>query len=135
MLDEADLAAGWRVWSAEEEKLVLAYRPDVFDGSEFPPPCLPTIYVTRGRRTRRPGPNRSGPDASWWVTLFLEPEVDDGGEAFPTREAATAGAHDLAARFAAGEIDYRGLYQVPRPDYFEKLDELAQGERAGGTVE
>lgn len=124
MLDEADLAAGWRVWSAEEEKLVLAYRPDVFDGDAFPPPCLPTIYVTRGRRNRRPGPNRPGPGASWWVTLFLEPEVDHGGESFPDREAAVEGARDLAARFATGEIDYRDLYQVPRPDYFEKLDEL-----------
>lgn len=124
MFDEADLAGGWRVWSTEPEKFVLAYRPDVFDGGQFPAPCLPTIYVTRGRRTRRPGPNRGGPDASWWVTLFLEPEVDHGGEAFPTRTAAAEGARDLAARFAGGEVDYRGLYQVPRPEYFEKLDEL-----------
>jgi hypothetical protein len=28
----------------------------------------------------------------------------------------------------AGEIDYRGLYQVPREDYFAKLDELVGGE-------
>jgi hypothetical protein len=38
--------------------------------------------------------------------------------------AAEAGAADLAERFAGGEVDYRGLYQVPREGYFEKLDEL-----------
>lgn len=124
MLEDVDLPAGWQVWSTGGEKAVLAYRPDVFDGGQFPAPCLPTIYVTRGRRSRRPGPDRGGPNASWWVTLFLEPEVDHGGERFPTREAAVDAAADLAGRFVAGEVDYRGLYQVPRPEYFEKLDEL-----------
>jgi len=31
---------------------------------------------------------------------------------------------DLAERFADGEIDYRGAYQVPREGYFDELDEL-----------
>lgn len=127
MLDEGEekeVANGWRVWSDEADKLVLVYRPDVFDGARFPSACLPTIYVTRGRRTRRPGPNRAGPDASWWVTLFLEPDVDDGGDAFPSRDDALQAARSLAAAFASGDVDYRELYQVPRPEYFEKLDEL-----------
>lgn len=123
-----DLPGGWVRWSEAEEKLVWAYRPDVFDGGEYPPPCLPTLYVTRGRRSRRPGGDRDPrPDASWYVTLFLEPEVSRDAEEFPDREAALAGARDLARRFAAGEIDYRALYQVPREAYFERLDELTDG--------
>lgn len=124
MLDETDLADGWRVWSRADEKLVLAYRPDVFDGSAFPPACLPTIYVTRGRRGRRPAGANPPPGAPWVVTLFLEPEVNRDPDEFEAREMAVAGARETAARFAAGEIDYRALYQVPRPDYFERLDEL-----------
>lgn len=125
MLDEDDLAPGWRVWSATEEKLVLAFRPDVFDGGDYPPACLPTIYVTQGRRSRRPGPTRQpGADSPWRVTLFLEPDVDAGTEEFPTRDAAITGARDLARRFADGAVDYRELYQVPREDYFVALDDL-----------
>jgi hypothetical protein len=118
------LPEGWIRWSEAERKLVWAYRPDVFDGGEFPPPCLPTLYVTKGRRSRRPGDERPPPDAAWYVTLFLEPEVSRDADEYPDREAAVAGATDLARRFAAGEIDYRGLYQVPREDYFARLDDL-----------
>lgn len=125
MLDEEALAPGWVVWSAASDRLVLAYRPDVFDGSDYPPPCLPTIYVTRGGRSRRPGGARTArPDADWHVTLFLEPEVSRDAETCGTPDAAAAAARDLAARFARGDVDYRGLYQVPREDYFAKLDEL-----------
>jgi len=113
----------WVVWSDEREKVVLAYRPDVFDGDGFPAPCLPTIYTTKGRRRRHPG-DQTRADDPWHVTLYLEPEVDTSGEKYDTRADATAAAADLAAAFARGEIDYRGLYQVPRERYFEKLDEL-----------
>ncbi len=119
-----DLPSGWRVWSEESTKIVLAYRPDVFNTADFPPPCLPTIYVTKGRRTRRPGRNDPDPEDPWYVTLFLEPEVERPTEEYDTRTGATAGATDLARQFADGAIDYRGLYQVPRPEYFEQLDEL-----------
>jgi len=119
-----DLPAGWDVWSEEARKVVLAYRPDVFDTADFPPACLPTLYVTKGRRSRRPGRNDPDPDDPWYVTLFLEPEIERPSEEYDTREGAMAGATDLARRFAEGTIDYRALYQVPRPEYFEKLDEL-----------
>ena len=115
------LAEDWTVWTESTEKVVLAYRPDVFDGDRFPAPCLPTLYLTRGRRTRRPGAGRSGDD--WFVTLYLEPEVDAGTERYGDRESAVAGAVDLANRFAAGDVDYRALYQVPRDDYLAELDE------------
>jgi hypothetical protein len=114
---------GWRLWNEEDARLIFAYRPDVFDGGSLPAPCLPTIYVTRGQRTRRPGGQRTETD-EWFVTLFLEPEIQHEAGRFDTRTDAIEGAHDLAARFADGEIDYRELYQVPRPEYFDTLDEL-----------
>lgn len=118
------LPDGWEVWSDEASKLVLAYRPDVFDTASFPAACLPTLYVTKGQRDRRPGKDRPAPDASWYVTLFLEPDVDRGQDSFDDRTAAVDGATALARDFAEGEVDYRSLYQVPRPEYFAKLDEL-----------
>jgi len=117
------LGDGWVVWTEGAEKAVLAYRPDVFDTQAFPAPCLPTIYVTKGRRRRKPG-KQTRPDDPWFVTLFLEPEIDRTPDRYDTRGAAEAGAVDLADRFARGEVDYRSLYQVPREEYFEKLDEL-----------
>lgn len=117
------VAEGWTVWSDGREKAVLAYRPDVFDSQAFPAPCLPTIYLSKGRRRRKPG-KQTRPDDPWYVTLALEPEVDRDADSYDSREAAEAGANDLAARFASGELDYRSLYQVPREDYLDKLDEL-----------
>ena len=122
--DDDPLPDGWARWSEAERKLVWAYRPDVFDGGTFPPPCLPTIYVTQGRRSRRPGGEEAAPGADWYVTLFLEPDVSRSAEKYPDRAAAVEGATALARRFADGDIDYRGLYQVPREDYFDRLDEL-----------
>lgn len=125
MLEEAALGDGWQVWNAEDTRAILAYRPDVFNGSEFPAACLPTVYVTRGRRNRRPEGNRNlPPNAPWMVTLYLEPEVNRDPDAYDTRSGALDGAVELTHRFADGDIDYRGLYQVPRERYFEKLDEL-----------
>lgn len=121
-MDGDAVPAGWRVWNEEPAKVILAYRPDVFDGADFPAPCMPTIHCTRGKQSRRPGGQRVG-DA-WYVTLYLEPDVDDGGRSFESRDAALAASTDLAAAFADGEVDYRDLYQVPREAYFAKLDEL-----------
>jgi len=119
-----DLPSGWQVWNDADTRSILAYRPDVFDSEAFPAPCLPTIYLSKGQRGRRPGPHRPAPGDPWYVTLFLEPEVNRDPEPFDSREAAVTGARDLAARFAAGELDYRSLYQVPREAYLDELDEL-----------
>lgn len=116
------LGEDWVVWSEEREKVVLAFRPDVFDGGDFPAPCLPTIYLTRGQRDRRPGGRRVGAD--WHVTLYLEPDVNRDAESYADREEAVQGALDLADEFASGEVDYRDLYQVPRSEYLDRLDEL-----------
>ncbi|ELY69747.1 DUF5820 family protein [Natrinema versiforme] len=127
-VDRSRLPDGWTVWSrGEDGRLVLAYRPDVFNAEDFPAPCLPTLYLTHGKRTRRPGvnPADTADSADWFVTLYLEPDVSlNETLRFPTRDAALERTVDLAREFDAGEIDYRGLYQVPRETYFERLDEL-----------
>lgn len=137
-VDRSRLPDGWTVWSdGDDGRLVLAYRPDVFDAAEFPAPCLPTLYLTHGKRTRRPGinPADTADSADWFVSLYLEPEVSvDETLRFPTRAEALERAVDLARRFDDGEIDYRALYQVPREAYFERLDELTgDGSGASGT--
>ena len=118
------LPPSWEVWNEEEGRIVLAYRPDVFDTHDYPAPCLPTIYLTHGRRSRRPGAERSTTGDSWHVTLYLEPEVNDDERSYEDGESAREGALALAEQFAAGDIDYRSLYQVPREEYFDRLDEL-----------
>jgi len=121
-MDLEALAEEWTVWNRTETELVLAYRPDVFDSENFPAPCLPTVYLTHGKRTRRPGADRAG--EGWYVTLYLEPEVDHRAEVAADRDAAIAAAVTLANEFAAGEFDFRALYQVPRDEYLDELDEL-----------
>lgn len=118
------LPEGWEVWSDETTRVVLVYRPDVFDTAAFPAPCLPTIYLTKGKRDRRPGPNDPSPDDPWYVTLYLEPEVSRPAEAVETRLDATATARDLTRRFVDGDLDLRSFYQVPRDDYLDRLNEL-----------
>jgi len=118
------LATGWEVWNREQRAVILTFRPDVFDSEAYPAPCLPTIHVRKGTPSRRPGRNTPDPDAPWYVTLYLEPEVSGHRERYETKAAAQSAAVDLAAEFAAGEIDYRALYQVPRPAYLDRLDEL-----------
>ncbi|MFB6123511.1 MAG: DUF5820 family protein [Haloferacaceae archaeon] len=118
------LPEGWSVWHEDPDgRGILAYRPDVFDSEAFPAPCLPTIYVTNGSPRPRPGAShRETPE--WSVLLFLEPDVERSAETYDSREAAVEAATDLAARFADGDVDYRGLYQVPREAYLDRLDEL-----------
>ncbi|MFB6120880.1 MAG: DUF5820 family protein [Halobacteriaceae archaeon] len=120
--------AGWTVWNeGGDGRLIWVYRPDVFDSDAFPAPCLPTLYVRRqspGQR-RRPGTG-SGPSADWHVTLYLEPEVRvrDCDASEPRRADAIDAARAVARAFAAGEVDYRAAYQVPRDAYLDELDDL-----------
>lgn len=118
------LPDGWVVWHDGRTDLVLVYRPDVFDTEAFPAACLPTIYVTRGRRSRRPGRSAGGPADPWIVTLTLEPEIEGPTREFDDRDAAEDGACALAAAFASGELDYREYYLRPREGYLDRLDEL-----------
>lgn len=123
-LEPDDLPAGWRLWNEEPDgRVILAFRPDVFDADRFDPACLPTIYLSNGSRRRRPGAG-AAETSDWHVTLFLEPEVEAEETVHDDRETGLTAMLDLAERFADGEIDYRGAYQVPREGYFDELDEL-----------
>jgi hypothetical protein len=120
------LPEGWEVWNEEPEgRIVLAYRPDVFDSEAFDPACLPTITVAPGRSPDRP-PTRRERAEGWHAVLYLEPQVRvrDCDASFPDREAAVAGARRIAGEFARGEIDYRGAYRRPREAYLDRLDDL-----------
>lgn len=119
-----ELPESWVVWTQEPDgRVILAYRPDVFDADEFAAECLPTIYVTNGSRNARPGAGQLQTD-EWHATLFAEPEIELLTETRESREAAIDAAVDAAERFADGEVEYRGAYQVPREAYFAELDEL-----------
>ncbi|WP_251331109.1 DUF5820 family protein [Haloplanus pelagicus] len=116
------LPDGWTVWHEEAGgRAILAYRPDVFDTDAFPAPCLPTIYLSPGSPRRRPG---AVTEDGWTVTLYLEPEVEARVATAASRDDAVTTAVTIARAFTAGEIDYRGAYQVPREAYFDRLDEL-----------
>jgi hypothetical protein len=118
------LPEGWTVWNDEPEgRAIVVFRPDVFDAQTFDAECMPTIYVTNTSQKDRPAAAYIK-TSSWHVTLYLEPSIEAVTESFETREAALEGATRLAERFADGEVDYRSLYQVPREEYFAKLDEL-----------
>ncbi|GAB3025387.1 DUF5820 family protein [Natronobiforma cellulositropha] len=127
--DLESIPDAWTVWNAEDDgRCILTYRPDVFDADEFPAPCLPTLYLTSGTRSRPPGanPNDRTVDDDWYVTLYLEPDVylRDEDTRFSTRADALEQFHSLARRFDAGDIDYRSAYQVPRERYLDRLDDL-----------
>ena len=121
-----ELAEGWQVWNEEPgSRLTLAYRPDVFDSSAFPAACLPTIAVAPGSSPDQL-PERRARSSSWYRAFYLEPAVRlrAGDATYERWDDAVEGAHDVAERFAAGDLDYRGAYQEPREAYLEKLDAL-----------
>lgn len=120
-----DLPESWRVWNEDGGSAIVVFRPDVFDSQQYPAPCLPTIHVSQRPPTQRRRRAGSKPEG-WYVSLTLEPEVRvrSADASFDTREAAVAGAVDLAERFDSGVVDYRSAYQVPRDDYLDELDEL-----------
>ena len=118
--------AGWQVWNEEPgNRLVLAYRPDVFDTEAFPAACLPTITVAPGNGPDQL-PERRVRQTGWYRAFFLEPAVRLRGAdaSYDSWEAAVDGAHEVAAQFVAGDLDYRDAYQQPRETYLAKLDEL-----------
>ncbi|MFD1568151.1 DUF5820 family protein [Halolamina litorea] len=118
------LPESWTVWNEQPGgRVILAYRPDVFDADAFPAPCLPTIYVTNGSRANRPGAGQYRTE-QWHATLFAEPEVELANETREDRDAAVDAAVEVAERFAAGEVDYRAAYRHPRDGFLEELDAL-----------
>lgn len=129
-MTELDLPSGWERWSSDPDgPIVLVYRPDVFDGSDLPTECIPTIYLSPRRDPRqgpRPRPG-SGPGRPWMVELRLEPAVIVADRQESERPDAIRTAVELASAFAAGEIEYREAYQVPRERYLDTLDTVIGG--------
>lgn len=124
-LDPSTLAEGWQVWHEDMGgELILVFRPDVFSEAKgYPAACLPTILVSNRSRARRPDARRRR-GGTWSVVLTLEPEVEVRVTEHQSQEAAVSHAVEVAAAFAAGEVDYRGAYQVPREGYLDRLDAL-----------
>ncbi|MCF2165232.1 hypothetical protein KVP04_06215 [Halobacterium salinarum] len=120
------LHADWTVWTEDATAGdVVVYRPDVFDSESYPAPCMPTLKLLQRPPTQRK--RRSGTDTDgWWVSLLLEPgvRVKHADTHAASRTAAVETVLELAAEFAAGEIDYRSAYQQPREAYLARLDEL-----------
>lgn len=126
-MDSGALPEGWMVWDHQEhDSLILAFRPDEFDGERFPPQCLPTIYVREGvKDLRQAGPQPApGSEDTYTVRLFLEPEVVSEVQVCDTWEDAMDTALTVADAFATGEFDIRGLYQLPREAYLDHIEEL-----------
>ena len=125
MTDWSDLPEGWRVWNEEDEgRVVLVFRPDVFDTQQFPPECLPTIYVSQ-RPPQERLPRLDAERSDWYVALRLEPEVQvkTVGSRHETRAEAIQEAVEISRAFEDGEIDFRESYQVPREEYLNALEE------------
>jgi hypothetical protein len=126
MTDWSGLPEDWRVWhEADEGRVVLVFRPDVFDTQRFPAACLPTIYVSQ-RPPQERLPRLDAERSDWFVSLRLEPEVQvvDAGGRYESRADAVRAALGVASRFVAGEFDLRGVYQVPREAYLDELESL-----------
>ncbi len=115
---------GWVTWhDGPGGTVIWTFRPDVFDGERLPPACLPTLTIKRERhRGPRGRPAEPGSNRAWTVELRLEPEVMIERVRHDERDVAIARARDLAAAFAADELDYRGAYLQPRDDYLAVLD-------------
>ncbi|WP_144903572.1 DUF5820 family protein [Halobellus captivus] len=124
-MTESEPPGGWSLWNDEPRgRRILVFRPDVFNESnDLPAACIPTILVSNRSRANRPGASQI-PTDTWHVALTLEPDVEVVVESYESRATAVAGANDLAARFADGEIDYRSAYQLPREAYLDRLDEV-----------
>lgn len=130
MTDWSGLPEGWRVWNEEDEgRVILVFRPDVFDTQQYPAECMPTLYVSQ-RPPQERLPRLEAERSDWYVALRLEPEVQvrSVGGRHETREEAVAEAVEVASAFAAGEIEFRDAYQVPRDEYLDALEDLVGGE-------
>lgn len=118
-----ELPDAWAVWSAEPHgRVVLAFRPDVFDAERFPEPCLPTIYISP-ERDRRTLP-ADATTRRWRVELRLEPDVLLTDRCSTDWDGAVAAATDLARAFLAGEFNLRTPYHDPRGTYLDALEDL-----------
>lgn len=108
-----DLPNGWEVWS-EEDGLVICYKPNVFNGGEFPPVCLPTISAGRSER------------GGWKVSFYIEADVEARRLRKEFKEYSDAVNYivDLTEKFNKGNFDIKDFYAKGdvRKDYVEKIE-------------
>ncbi|MFB6196746.1 MAG: DUF5820 family protein, partial [Halobacteriaceae archaeon] len=74
-MESQGIPDGWVIWNDEPERLILAFKPDVFNSSDFPAPCLPTIQVSQSDPDQRRSRSVASGDGSWHVVCHLEPEI------------------------------------------------------------
>lgn len=126
MTELASLPPGWECWSHEEGgRLVLTYRPDIFNAEAFDPTQLPTLVLAPGRSPDRP-PEERVTTNRWHLALYLEPDIRlrEVEASFPTRETALEETIAVAERFSAGEFELRSAYIDPPDRYLDRLTEL-----------
>lgn len=119
-----ELPEGWVVWS-EDDGLVVCYKPDVFDGDQYPRACLPLITVTKADRGTVGG--REG----WRVTFHVEADVP----AYSLRKVVTGYDEaieyviEIAMKFNEGVYDPADFYAEGdvREDYVARLREETDG--------
>ena len=119
-----ELPEGWVVWS-EDDGLVVCYKPDVFNGDEYPRPCLPLITVTKADRGTVGG--REG----WRVTFHIEADVPayDLRKVVIGYDEAIDYVVEIATNFNAGEYDFAEFYAEgdARDEYVARLEEETEG--------
>lgn len=128
MADLSTLADGWEIWNNEPQgRIILAFRPDIFNTTDFPPACLPTITIAPGPSPNAP-PDYRQASTAWHVALYLEPRVrvTNKDTTVSTRPEAIDCGTTLSHEFTDGQIDFAAAYMDPRPDYITKLNQLTK---------
>ena len=121
---EESLPTGWQPWHTDPGGIsVWVYRPDVFDGSDFPPACIPTLTVKPARQRGPRGRPGSG-NQEWWAELRLEPDVLLERRTSADVEACRGAALELATDFVRGDMAYWEVYHEPPTSYLETIDLL-----------
>lgn len=118
------LPEGWVVWS-EEDGLVICFKPDVFNASDYPRPCLPLITVSQA------DVGTVGGREGWRVSFHLEADVQprELEEVFVDYDDALDYVIEVAEKFNRGEYDLRGFYAEgdARREYLQRIREETSG--------
>lgn len=109
----ADIPEGWIIWS-EEDGVVICYKPDIFNGTNFPAVCIPTISMVESDRE------------GWRVSFYIEADVEARrlGKEFRNYKEAVDYIMELAEEFNRGNFNLRDFYAKGdvREKYVSKLE-------------
>lgn len=118
------LPEGWVVWS-EEDGLVVCYKPDVFNASDYPRPCLPLITVSQA------DVGTVGGREGWRVSFHLEADVQprELEEVHVDYDEALDYVVEVARKFNRGDLDLRSFYAEgdAREDYLRRIERETGG--------